>query len=102
MKFFSKKKKEENLINNGEMKERYANYAINSLMGNRLIVDFNNIECEYGYLYNIDGHGLEGLFKIKKDGRIFYFAIQGDRMQMLNLNEQQYDAYTQSFIAMHN
>jgi len=102
MGLFNRKKKEENLINNQEMKDQLANNAINILMQNRIISDFNNIECEYGYLYNIEGHGFEGLFKIKKLDKIYYFVVQGNNMQMVNLNEEQFEAYKMSFIEMHN
>ena len=59
-------RQEQNLINNNQEKEKFANMAINLLVSNNIISDYNGIGCEYGYLYLIEGHGYEGLFKIKK------------------------------------
>lgn len=93
--------KEEDLINNNEEKEKFASWALNILMTNKLIEDYNNIECEYGYLYNIPNHGYEGLFKIKKLDKIYYFSVQGEELKMINLDEDHFIAYRDSFIEMH-
>ena len=94
-------KREENLINNNQETEKFANQALNILMTNNFITDYNNISCEYGYLYKIEGHGYEGLFKIKKETNTFYFAVQGEELKMVKLDEQHFEAYKQSFLEMH-
>lgn len=98
----SQTKNEKNLINNNQEKEKFANEALNVLMSNHIISDYNDIGCEYGYLYKIEGRGYEGLFKIKKQDKIYYFAVQGDNLQMINLDEQHFEAYKQTFLEIHN
>lgn len=95
-------KREGNLINNNQETEKFANQALQILTTNNFISDYNNISCEYGYLYRIEGHGYEGLFKIKKLDQIFYFAVQGEQLQMIKLDEQQFEAYKQTFLEMHH
>ena len=75
--------------------------AINLLVSNNIISDYNGIGCEYGYLYLIEGHGYEGLFKIKKMDKIYYFAIQGTSIEMVNLDENLFELHKQSFLDMH-
>lgn len=94
-------RQEQDLINNKEEKEKFANMAINLLVSNNIISDYNGIGCEYGYLYLIDGHGYEGLFKIKKMDKIYYFAIQGTSIEMVNLDENLFELHKQSFLDMH-
>lgn len=92
------KKNDVNLINNNDEKEKFANLALNILINNNMVSDVNGISCEYGYLYNIDGHGYEGLFKIKKLDKTYYFAVQGEELKMISLDEPHFIAYRDSFI----
>ena len=94
-------KNEQNLINNKEEKDRFANMAINLLITNNIISDYNGISCEYGYLYLIEGHGYEGLFKIKKMDKIYYFAVQGTNIEMVNLDENGFSFHAEKFLNMH-
>lgn len=94
-------KNEQNLINNKEEKDRFANMAINLLITNNIISDYNGISCEYGYLYLIEGHGYEGLFKIKKMDKIYYFAVQGTNIEMVNLDENGFSFHAETFLNMH-
>ena len=94
-------KNEQNLINNKEEKDRFANMAINLLISNNIISDYNGISCEYGYLYLIEGHGYEGLFKIKKMDKIYYFAVQGTNIEMVNLDENGFSFHAETFLNMH-
>lgn len=88
----------ENLIDNKDEKEKFGNLALNMLISNNMISDYNNIRLEYGYLYNIAGHGYEGLFKIIKDDNTYYFAVQKENLQMLSLDEERFILYRDSFI----
>ena len=94
-------RQEQNLINNNQEKEKFANMAINLLVSNNIISDYNGIGCEYGYLYLIEGHGYEGLFKIKKMDKIYYFAIQGTSIEMVNLDENGFSFHAETFLNMH-
>ena len=94
-------KNEQNLINNNQEKEKFANMAINLLITNNIISDYNGISCEYGYLYLIEGHGYEGLLKIKKMDKIYYFAVHGTNIEMLNLDENVFSFHVETFLNMH-
>lgn len=95
-------KNEQNLINNNQEKEKFANMALNFLIVNHIISDYNGIECEYGYLYLIEDHGYEGLFKIKKLGNVYYFAMHGNSLEMVNLDENSFELHKQTFLNMHS
>ena len=59
-------------------------------------------QCEFGYLFIIDSHGLESLFKITTDQDTFYFAAQGNSLKRLALNEQLFKDTTETFLSMHH
>ena len=77
MGLFNKKKKqngERNEINNKVLKERLANAALQMLTEGEDYDQLAYTVCEFGYLFDIDGHGLEALFKIKTDK--IHFILQ--------------------------
>lgn len=59
-------------------------------------------QCGFGYLFIIDSHGLESLFKITTDQDTFYFAAQGNSLKRLALNEQLFKDTTETFLSMHH
>ena len=66
--FFNKKKpKESNEIMNKELKERIADTALSILQEGIDFEDLAYTKVEFGYLFDIDGHGIESLFKIITD-----------------------------------
>ena len=103
MGFFSKKKKtsEKNEINNRELKENLATTALNLLKPGEAYDQLAYTSCEFGYLFMIDGHGLEALFKITTDKGVFYFAAQGDKLMQLQFNEELFQSTTKTFLDMH-
>lgn len=102
MGLFSKKKKHENnQINNKELKENLANYAMSILNEGEHYKSLAYTKCEFGYLFNFEGHGLEALFKITTDVDTFYFAAQGNSLQFLNFNEELFNSTTVTFLGMH-
>lgn len=93
---------EKNLINDNKEKETIANFAIDFLTKNSIINDLVGIQCEFGYIYYIDNHGYEALFKIKKNDSVYYFAFQGMGLLYLNsMDENAYQAHVYSFNEMH-
>lgn len=101
MGLFSRKKKEKNEIDNKELKESLANAALGSLEQGKDYEELNGLNCEFGYLFFIKGHGLEGLFKIKTDKGVFYFAAQSDSLSRIEISEEQYKDVTATFLSMH-
>ena len=84
MSLFSRKKhdkkpKESNEIANKELKEWAAYTALDIMQKD---IDFENLaytKVEFGYLFNIEGHGIEALFKIITNKTTAYFAVQGGK-----------------------
>lgn len=104
MGLFNKKKKqngERNEINNKALKERLANAALQMLAEGEDYDQLAYTVCEFGYLFDIDGHGLEALFKIKTDKNTFYFAAQKNSLLKLDLNEELFKGTTDTFLSLH-
>ena len=107
MNFFSKKKQEKkpherNEIENKELKENIANTALTLLSED---IDYENLvytKVEFGYLFDIDGHGIESLFKIITDKTIKYFAVQGTKMIILDFSEELFQTTVDGFLSLHN
>ena len=77
MGLFKSKKQEVNQINNKELKEKLLDNALAFLVNANEIKteDFKGIQAKFGYLLMLENHGIEALFKIIKDDKIFYFAF---------------------------
>lgn len=105
MGLFNKNKKsvkaERNEINNSELKEILANTALQTLIPNEDYEKLDNTICTFGYLFVIDGHGIEALFKIITDKATFYFAAQKNSVLRLNFNEELFQTTTDTFLSMH-
>ncbi len=105
MGFLKKDKKEQvaekNEIGNRELKENLANTAIQMLEEGEDYEQLAYTTCEFGYLFMIDGHGLEALFKITTDKGVFYFAAQRDSLMRLTINEELFQSTTETFLSMH-
>lgn len=101
MGFFSKKKREKNEISNKKLKETLANTALSMLKQGEDYEQLAYTECEFGYLFVIDGHGLEALFKITTDQGVFYFAAQKSSLSRLMINESLFQSTTDTFLSLH-
>lgn len=106
MSIFKKKKetektKEKNQIDNKELKESIVNSALSIL---QKIEDYENLEnttVKFGYLFDIEGHGIEALLKIITDKKTAYFAVQGTNMLRLDFSEELFQATVDGFLEMH-
>lgn len=101
MGLFKKKNKEKNEINNKILKENLANAALQFLIEGEDYEQLANTICEFGYLFDIEGHGLEALYKIKTDKCTAYFAAQGDSVMRLNFNEELFQGTKETFLSLH-
>jgi hypothetical protein len=107
MNFFKKKKQEEkpqerNEIANKELKEKIANTAIGILQQG---VDYENLAymtVEFGYLFDIEGHGIESLLKIITDKTTAYFAVQGTNIMRLDFSEDLFQTTVAGFLELHH
>lgn len=86
----------EDHMSDNEMTEGFANRALSLLLDNDYITsdDLPGIRVEYGYLYVFEGHGPEALFSVAVKDDKYYFAVQGDKLMALDLNDELFEAYT--------
>lgn len=106
MGLFGKKKKqdapgERNEIGNHDLKVNLANTALGLLVQGEDYEELANTQVTFGYLFDIDDHGLEALYKIVTDKTTAYFAAQGDKLMRLNFNEELFDTTVEGFLSMH-
>lgn len=93
--------KESNEINNKELKENIADVAIGLLEEGS---DYNELaytKVEFGYLFDIDDHGIEALLKVITDKTTAYFAVQGTSMIRLNFSDELFNTTVEGFMNFH-
>lgn len=106
MGLFEKKKQREtpgerNEINNHDLKVNLANTTLELLVQGEDYEELANTQVTFGYLFDIDDHGLEALYKIITDKTTAYFAAQGDKLMRLNFNEELFQTTVDGFLSMH-
>lgn len=106
MALFGKKKNQEapgerNAINDGELKMRLADTALSMLEKGTDYEELADTRCTFGYLFEIEGHGLEALYKLVTDKTTAYFAAQGDKLMRLDFNEELFQTTIDSFMELH-
>ena len=103
MRVFNEGKEEVNQIENKELKDNILDNALAFLVNAKEIEtkDFKGIKAQFGYLLMIENHGLEALFKLIKDDKVFYFAVQQQTLKLLNITEQQFESVTQHMLDMY-
>lgn len=104
MGLFGKEKKqpsERNAIDDSKLKINLADTALGLLVKGEDFTELANTKCEFGYLFEIEGHGIEALFKLETDMTVAYFAAQGDKLMRLNFNEELFRSTTEDFLDMH-
>lgn len=103
MSIFKNKKQEVNQIGNKELKDKILDNALAFLVNAKEIGtgDFKGIQAKFGYLLMLENHGVEALFKIIKDEKVFYFAVQQQTLRLLDISEQQFESVTQHMLDLH-
>ena len=96
--FKKKQPKEKNEINNKTLKENIANIALAQLCEGKDYETLAYTKVEFGYLFDIENHGIESLFKVITDKDTFYFAVQGTKLLRLSLSEELFNAYVEGFL----
>lgn len=92
---------EHNEMENKELKEGLANAALQMLAEGTDYETLDGTRCQFGYLFLIDGHGLEALFKVETDLGTAYFAAQGEQLLRLSINEALFKDLTSVFLELH-
>ena len=104
MSLFKKKNtspREVNAINNAELKEGIANSALKILNKGEDYEELAYTKVEFGYLFNIEGHGIESLFKVITDKTTVYFAVQGPKLMRLDFSEELFRNTVDGFMEIH-
>ena len=96
-----KQNTEKNEIGNKTLKENLAGVALQMLTEGQDYAQLAYTQCEFGYLFVIDGHGLEALFKVTTDKGIFYFAAQKSSVIRIDINEELFIGTTSKFLSLH-
>ena len=92
---------ERNMIDNHDLKVNLANTALGLLVQGEDYEELVNTQVTFGYIFMIDGHGLEALYKITTDKTTAYFAAQGDKLMRLTINEDMFDSVVEGFLSAH-
>ena len=106
MGFFKRKDKnarphETNEIENKELKERLADAALSLLAQGKDFKELNHTKVEFGYLFNVENHGLESLFKVTTDKTTVYFAAQVGKLMRLDFTEEAFKDTVERMRAFH-
>ena len=96
-----KEPKETNEIENRELKVNLADTAMGFREQGEDYQVLAGIQCQFGYLFSIEDHGLEALFKITTDTTTAYFAAQKQSLMRLNFNEELFCSTTETFLSLH-
>ncbi len=96
------KAKESNEINNKELKENIANTALSLLEEGSDYIDLAYTTVQFGYLFDIEDHGLEALLKVVTDKVTAYFAVQGTSMMRLNFSDELFETTVAGFLDLHS
>ena len=95
------KPSERNMMDNHDLKVNLANTALGLLVQGEDYEELAHTQVTFGYLFEIDGHGLEALYKITTDKTTAYFAAQGDKLMRLTINEDMFDSVVEGFLSAH-
>lgn len=108
MGLFNKKKNEQpqnsgeqNAIGDHNLKMQLADTALGLLVQGEDYGELANTKVEFGYLFVIEDHGIESLFKLETDKTTAYFAAQGDKLMRLNFTEELFRSTIDGFLELH-
>lgn len=89
------------MTDNRSLKENLANAALGLLVRGEDYDELANTQASFGYIFEIEGHGLEALYKIITDKTTAYFAAQGNKLIRLNFNEELFNSTVEGFLSLH-
>lgn len=95
------KPRETNAIADTALQEKISALAVQMLQPEKEYEDKAHISVEFGYLFDIEGHGIEALFKLITDRTIAYFAVQGTKLRRLALSEALFRSTVEGFMDLH-
>ena len=81
-----------NMMDNHDLKVNLADTAMGLLVRGEDYTELANTQVTFGYIYQIERHGFEALYKITTDRTTAYFAAQGDKLMRLNFTEELFNS----------
>jgi len=90
-----------NQIENKELKEAIGNAALSTLTQGEHYESLSGLSVEFGYLFDIEGHGIEALLKVITDKGTYYFAAQKASVIRLDFDEGKYELAVETFLEIH-
>ncbi|MBR1824435.1 MAG: hypothetical protein IJ779_09435 [Ruminococcus sp.] len=97
----SAKPKEINAISDKKLKEGIANAALNMMNKGEDYEELAYTKVHFGYVFQIEDHGIEALFKVITDKTTAYFAVQGQQIMRLNFTEKLFQSTVEGFMEIH-
>ena len=97
-----KKPRETNEIGNKRLKEQLGDAALSLLNPGVDYKELNYTKVEFGYLFNVENHGVESLFKVITDKTTAYFQAKGTKLSRLDLPEGLYQATVEQVKELHS
>ena len=84
---------EVNQIFNRNLKNQIGNAAIGILLENELIKEdeLYSVGLNVGYMFTTEEDELEALFSITCSEKVFFFAVQHDRLMLINIDQAMFD-----------
>lgn len=101
LKQLAEKPTERDESDNAELMQALTQSAVDLLERGSDYDDADSAKARFGYLFDIDEHGLEALFELTTDRGVFYFAAQKDSLLRLDINREMFLATSEQFLSLH-
>lgn len=92
---------EQNCLGDSELESELADMAREMLVRGTDYDDPAASKYKFGYLFDIEDHGIEALFKLITDKTVCYFAVQSNTMLRLDIDEEIFADTTEKFLALY-
>lgn len=90
-----------NKIEDLELQKSIADLAIAQLAEGKDYTELSSIKCKFGYIFEFPERGVAALLKVTTDKGIFYFAVQGEDLIVLNFDESLFTETVNKFLELH-
>lgn len=81
---------EVNFSSNKTVLDALARFAVADLIKYNRIIDDNNIDVEFGYVFQDSNGKMNALYKVKKDDKVFYYVCEKGTAYGVNVTEDMY------------
>ena len=83
---------EQNQKYNNQIKNAIVNASVGGLLDNQLLTEdeLSGLEVHFAYVFSRDDGKIEALLRVEVPEKVFYFAVQDDKLQFLDLDDERY------------